>query len=340
MRSIDVDPTARVVDRPSRCGRPPGLCTTERRSCSPAGPRRPSFDQLPTGARQLRQLGLTLGPPSRLLLPARAPGAPLSAMTGRCVETEAARPRAIAGVPKSCSCAGRSRFSSASVTTRPNDAWQMPQGGIDQGETPASSRPSGDAGRDRHRSGGSARREPPLALLRPSVGRLAAGAGAGGYRGQTQKGAGYRFTGTDDDIRIDVARPEFSAWRWVAADDLAALIVPFKRDGVSQRRRRVPSPMGLTMIGRRNRARHGLRSSQAPSFGNAREGSSRDGGVDRPARTRRRRLLRGTIGSGAGGATTAAAGVRGGGGAMTAGDDGRRADATGSGSATPSPSDS
>jgi putative (di)nucleoside polyphosphate hydrolase len=38
-----------------------------------------------------------------------------------------------------------------------------------------------------------------------------------------------RFTGSDSDINIDTKHPEFDAWRWVAARDLAQLIVPFKR---------------------------------------------------------------------------------------------------------------
>ena len=43
--------------------------------------------------------------------------------------------------------------------------------------------------------------------------------------------AGLRFTGSDADIRLDTAHPEFSAWRWVPPDDGSCeLIVPFKRD--------------------------------------------------------------------------------------------------------------
>lgn len=52
----------------------------------------------------------------------------------------------------------------------------------------------------------------------------------GRYRGQTQKWLAFRFTGTDRDIVIDGAHPEFCAWRWLAPDALVRRIVPFKRD--------------------------------------------------------------------------------------------------------------
>ena len=51
----------------------------------------------------------------------------------------------------------------------------------------------------------------------------------GRYRGQRQHWFLYRFTGTDDDIDIATAHPEFRAWRWADPADLPALIVPFKK---------------------------------------------------------------------------------------------------------------
>ena len=52
----------------------------------------------------------------------------------------------------------------------------------------------------------------------------------GRYAGQTQKWLAYRFTGSDADIRLDTAHPEFSAWRWAPPETVPDLIVPFKRD--------------------------------------------------------------------------------------------------------------
>lgn len=109
------------------------------------------------------------------------------------------------------------------------DAWQMPQGGIDSGENP------GDA----------ARRE-----LLEEIGTNAADLLAetddwlyydlpadlvgkvwkGRYRGQMQKWFLMRFTGQDSDITLETAQPEFDAWQWVPLADVPRLIVPFKRD--------------------------------------------------------------------------------------------------------------
>jgi putative (di)nucleoside polyphosphate hydrolase len=51
----------------------------------------------------------------------------------------------------------------------------------------------------------------------------------GKYRGQRQKWFLYRFLGTDAQIDIATEHPEFSTWRWIAADEMIASIVPFKR---------------------------------------------------------------------------------------------------------------
>ena len=52
----------------------------------------------------------------------------------------------------------------------------------------------------------------------------------GRYRGQEQKWFLMRFRGTDADVNIATAHPEFSRWQWMAAADLVDNIVPFKRD--------------------------------------------------------------------------------------------------------------
>ena len=51
----------------------------------------------------------------------------------------------------------------------------------------------------------------------------------GKYRGQRQKWFLYRFVGTDEQINIATAQPEFSQWRWISADHMLTAIVPFKR---------------------------------------------------------------------------------------------------------------
>ena len=52
----------------------------------------------------------------------------------------------------------------------------------------------------------------------------------GRYRGQEQKWFLMRFYGDDRDVNIATEHPEFSAWRWLASDQLVAHIVTFKQD--------------------------------------------------------------------------------------------------------------
>jgi len=108
------------------------------------------------------------------------------------------------------------------------DAWQMPQGGIDKGESPAAA-----ALRELEEEIGTAKAE----ILLESDGwvaydlpsELRAKVWGGKWRGQAQRWFVLRFTGSDADIDIATEHPEFSAWRWVPRVQLPDLIVPFKR---------------------------------------------------------------------------------------------------------------
>ena len=51
----------------------------------------------------------------------------------------------------------------------------------------------------------------------------------GKYRGQKQKWFLMRFKGTDDQVKIEQPHQEFARWQWLAADEILAAIVPFKR---------------------------------------------------------------------------------------------------------------
>jgi putative (di)nucleoside polyphosphate hydrolase len=109
------------------------------------------------------------------------------------------------------------------------DAWQMPQGGIDDGETPEQA-----ALRELEEEIGTGRAE----IIAQSKDwltyelppELVGVAWKGRYRGQKQKWFALRFTGADSDISIETEHPEFAEWRWVEFDQLVELIVPFKRD--------------------------------------------------------------------------------------------------------------
>lgn len=51
------------------------------------------------------------------------------------------------------------------------------------------------------------------------------------YRGQEQTWVAMRFTGSDEDVKLDDDdHPEFKQWKWVRLSETIDLIVPFKRD--------------------------------------------------------------------------------------------------------------
>jgi putative (di)nucleoside polyphosphate hydrolase len=107
--------------------------------------------------------------------------------------------------------------------------WQLPQGGIDDGEEPRVAvrrELAEEIGTERFRIIG----EHPEWLSYDLPAELVGAALRGRYRGQIQRWFALRFLGTDAEIRLDRdAHPEFDAWRWVALAELPALAVGFKR---------------------------------------------------------------------------------------------------------------
>lgn len=107
--------------------------------------------------------------------------------------------------------------------------WQMPQGGIDDGEEAAEA-----ALRELEEEVGV-----PAKLVDileetddwiyydfpPDLRRRMKGP----YLGQRQKWFAFRFKGSDSDVRLDRHTPEFDAWRWAPLEQTPSLIVPFKR---------------------------------------------------------------------------------------------------------------
>ncbi len=110
----------------------------------------------------------------------------------------------------------------------PGEAWQMPQGGIDKGESPRTA-----AMRELKEETGTDKAEI-LAeigdwLTYDLPAELAGRAWRGRFKGQRQKWFALAFKGADSDIDIATEHPEFKAWRWMKLDDVAAAIVAFKR---------------------------------------------------------------------------------------------------------------
>ena len=113
------------------------------------------------------------------------------------------------------------------------DAWQMPQGGIDEDEDP---------------------REAALRELREEIGtdnvqiiaeiddwltydlpdELMGKMWKGRYGGQKQKWFLMRFLGQNSDINIKTDHPEFRAWEWAPTSSLPERIVPFKKELYAQ----------------------------------------------------------------------------------------------------------
>lgn len=110
------------------------------------------------------------------------------------------------------------------------NAWQMPQGGMDKGETAAQT-----ALRELAEETGTNKVEiikiADKKIRYDLPDHLITKFWDGQYRGQEQTWVAARFTGTDADINLNAFEPaEFRAWQWVDLPNTLDLIVPFKRD--------------------------------------------------------------------------------------------------------------
>ncbi|MFA7586297.1 MAG: RNA pyrophosphohydrolase [Novosphingobium sp.] len=117
------------------------------------------------------------------------------------------------------------------IDNNEGDFWQMPQGGIDEGEDFTAA-----ALRELHEETGVRRAHVEVVartkeeLLYDLPDHLLGKLWGGRYRGQRQTWLLARFLGKDSDINLNAHDPaEFCAWKWTAPSLLPSLIVPFKQ---------------------------------------------------------------------------------------------------------------
>ena len=109
------------------------------------------------------------------------------------------------------------------------EAWQMPQGGIDEGEIPKESvlrEMAEEIGTNNAEIIAETKKWYHYDLPFYLISKL----WNGRYRGQRQKWFLLKYLGKDEDIDINCHHPEFIAWQWVKIEELPQIIVPFKKN--------------------------------------------------------------------------------------------------------------
>ncbi len=111
-----------------------------------------------------------------------------------------------------------------------SEAWQMPQGGIDEGEETieaAFRELQEETGIPRHKTNVIFQTNDWLYYDLPD--HLMGKIWGGQYKGQKQLWVLMRFLGEDEDIDINTSEPEFKSWSWIKPKTLPDVIVPFKK---------------------------------------------------------------------------------------------------------------
>ena len=120
----------------------------------------------------------------------------------------------------------------------PKDFWQMPQGGVDKGESFLTA-----AYRELEEETSITNVE----LIKEFDGTLTYELPEhllgiiwkGKYKGQKQKWFLMRFLGNDKDINIQTNKPEFLEWKWINLDQLTNVVVDFKLDVYKKLKKKV-----------------------------------------------------------------------------------------------------
>ncbi|MEL0176868.1 MAG: RNA pyrophosphohydrolase [Pelagibacteraceae bacterium] len=109
------------------------------------------------------------------------------------------------------------------------EAWQMPQGGVDENEdyeTAAKRELFEETGIQSIRIIKKSNNEYIYDLPEHLIGKI----WKGKYKGQKQEWFLIKFLGPDSEININQKHPEFNEWKWVNINDLPNLIVSFKKN--------------------------------------------------------------------------------------------------------------
>ena len=121
----------------------------------------------------------------------------------------------------------KNRIFVAKRIDNPKNFWQMPQGGIDEGEDYLSA-----AYRELKEETSITKVE----LIKELDGfityllpdHLLGVIWKGKYKGQKQKWFIMKFTGEDKEINIQTKKPEFLEWKWIELETLTEVVVDFK----------------------------------------------------------------------------------------------------------------
>ena len=109
----------------------------------------------------------------------------------------------------------------------PKNFWQMPQGGIDEGEDPLKAA-FRELKEETSIKNAELIKELDGTITYELPDRLLGIIWKGKYRGQKQKWFLMRFIGKDSEININTSNPEFLDWKWIELDLITNVVVDFK----------------------------------------------------------------------------------------------------------------